>query len=154
MEQQSLELQALKQQLCNCYGCSTKHLAFQSTTQCGKYYTVVTGNDCSLIVVNNTITLSLFEAINPSINANCTNLVPGLAYCVSPTADWNSTSTTTTTSGYVSPPDPTPTGTTSYCYVWHAIVANDNCALLESGTGSLSQNCSNGTLISTLPAAI
>ncbi|KAH9206729.1 hypothetical protein DL95DRAFT_347253 [Leptodontidium sp. 2 PMI_412] len=111
------------------------NLAFQSTTQCGKYYTVVTGDDCSLIVLNNTITLSLFEAINPSINANCTNLVPGLAYCVSPTADWNTTSTTTTTSGYVSPPDPTPTGTTSYCYVWHVIVANDNCDLLESEYG-------------------
>ena len=114
---------------------SPSNIAFDTTTQCGKYYTVLSGDDCSLIALNNTIAITLFEAINPSINSNCTNLVPGLAYCVSPTADWNSTSAATTTSAYVTAPDPTPTGTTDYCYEWHVIVANDNCALIEDEYG-------------------
>ncbi|RAK85566.1 hypothetical protein BO79DRAFT_231493 [Aspergillus costaricaensis CBS 115574] len=70
---------------------------YGTTTDCGHYYVVQNGDDCSLVALNNTITVSLFEAINPSINAGCTNLVPGLAYCVRPVANWNSTNATTTT---------------------------------------------------------
>ncbi|PYH28141.1 LysM domain protein [Aspergillus neoniger CBS 115656] len=92
--------------------------------------------DCSLVMLNNIITVSLFEAINPSINAGCTNLVPGLAYCVRPVANWNSTNaTTTTTASYVTAPAPTPSGTTSDCYEWYVIVSGDYCALLESKYG-------------------
>lgn len=112
------------------------NLAYGTTTDCGQYYIVQSGDDCSLITLNNTITVSLFEAINPSINAGCTNLVPGLAYCVRPVANWNSTNTTTTTTAsYVTAPAPTPSGTTSDCYEWHVIVSGDYCALLESEYG-------------------
>lgn len=82
-----------------------------TTSHCGKYYEVMSGDDCHLIALNYTIVLSLFQAINPDVNSDCTNLVPGLFYCVEPTADWNDTSTTTSTSStYVSAPAQTPTG--------------------------------------------
>ncbi|GAA91092.1 carbohydrate-binding module family 50 protein [Aspergillus luchuensis CBS 106.47] len=112
------------------------NLAYGTTTNCGQYYVVQSGDDCSLVALNNTITVSLFEAINPSINAGCTNLVPGLAYCVRPVANWNSTNTTTTTTAsYVTAPAPTPSGTTFDCYKWHVIISGDYCALLESEYG-------------------
>ena len=85
-----------------------------TTSHCGKYYEVMTGDDCHLIALNYTIVLGLFQAINPDVNSDCTNLVPGLFYCVEPTADWNDTSTSTTLSStYVSAPAPTPTGKSS-----------------------------------------
>lgn len=110
------------------------NVAHGTTKSCGKYYTVQSGDDCSLIALNQTITISLFESINPSVNQDCTNLVPGLAYCVSPTSDWNSTapSNATITSTYVSAPAPTVSGTPNTCYEWHTVVSGDYCGLLES----------------------
>ena len=83
-----------------------------TTTHCGKYYEVVSGDDCHLITLSQMIVLSLFQSVNPAVNKDCTSLVPGLYYCVEPTADWNDTdsSTSTTTSNCVTPPAPTPTG--------------------------------------------
>lgn len=82
-----------------------------TTTHCGKYYKVQTGDDCQVVALNNTIVLSLFQQINPDINAGCTNLVPGLYYCVEPTADWNNTSPSSSiTSSLVTAPAPTPSG--------------------------------------------
>lgn len=114
------------------------NLAYGTTTQCGRYYVVQSGDDCSLIALNNTIAISLFEEINPSVNANCSNLVPGLSYCVFPTANWNSTNTTTTTTTtatYITAPAPAPSGTTDDCYKWHVIVSGDYCGLLENEYG-------------------
>ena len=87
-------------------------LSIGTTTHCGKYYEVVSGDDCHLITLSQMIALSLFQSVNPAVNKDCTNLVPGLYYCVEPTADWNDTdsSTGTTTSSFVTPPAPTPTG--------------------------------------------
>jgi LysM repeat protein len=103
---------------------------------CGKYYTVQTGDDCSLIALNKTISIGLFESINPSINSDCTNLTPGLAYCVFPTSDWNANSTSgNTTSTYVVAPAPTANGTISYCFQYHTVVSGDYCGLLEDQYG-------------------
>jgi hypothetical protein len=82
---------------------------------CDRYYQVNDGDYCQLIALNFTITAALFQQINPSIDDGCTNLVPGLYYCVLPTSDWNETSTTTT-STYVTAPAPTSTGATENCY--------------------------------------
>lgn len=120
------------------------NLAYGTTTDCGKYYEVQSGDDCksgddcSLIALNNTITITLFEATNPSVNADCSNLVPGLSYCVFPVASWNSTNATTTTTAtasYVTAPAATVSVTTSECYEWHVVVSGDYCALLESEYG-------------------
>lgn len=110
--------------------------AHGTTTHCGKYYKVQTGDDCQVVALNNTIVLSLFQQINPDINAGCTNLVPGLYYCVEPTADWNNTSPSSSiTSSLVTAPAPTPSGTTSNCYEWHTVVSGDYCSLVESSYG-------------------
>jgi LysM repeat protein len=85
-----------------------------TTLGCGKYYQVVTGDICQLVALNNSISVSTFEAINPSIDEACDNLIPGLYYCVLPTADWNVTSGSKSSSTTVSPPAPTATGKLDY----------------------------------------
>lgn len=127
--------------------------AFGTTTNCGLWYQVQTGDWCSIISVSKSIALDLLYAINPSIDSACDNLVPGLWYCVQPTYGWNTTapSTATTTE---SAPGPTPSGTTPSCYVWHVIATNDTCSLIEDSYGismgdlvnwnpSLDNNCGN-----------
>lgn len=44
---------------------------------------------CQLASLNQSVSLTLFEAINPSINSRCTNLVAGFHYCLAPTENWN-----------------------------------------------------------------
>jgi hypothetical protein len=46
---------------------------------CGKYYTVVTGDQCNTICLNFKITFSSFVNMNPSINVGYTNLVIGMS---------------------------------------------------------------------------
>ncbi|KAK6008144.1 hypothetical protein QM012_000047 [Aureobasidium pullulans] len=106
-------------------------LAYGTTSRCGKYYEVQTGDDCHLIALNFTISIGLFEAINPDINSDCTNLVPGLNYCVFPTRDWNETASGTTTA-IVMAPAPTPSGTTENCLQWYVVQSGDYCAKIES----------------------
>lgn len=81
-----------------------------TTAKCGGYYKVQSGDICQLVALNNTISIALFEAINPSINSNCTNLVPGLYYCVFPSANWNVTGNATTVTTTVAAPAPTTSG--------------------------------------------
>lgn len=70
------------------------------------------GDYCQLVAINQTISLDLFLAINPSINSTCGNLLTGVNYCVFPTQNWNVTATSTV----VTPPTTIPTGTTQNCY--------------------------------------
>ncbi|PPQ88791.1 hypothetical protein CVT25_010476 [Psilocybe cyanescens] len=109
---------------------------FGTTPECGKFYQVNSGDNCQQISLNNSISVDLFEQINPSINAGCTNLSPGLYYCVWPLSDWNTTAITTTTSTIATPPAPTPSGSTPNCYQWHTIVSGDTCSVLEASFGA------------------
>jgi LysM repeat protein len=108
--------------------------AHGTTANCGKYYQVQTGDFCQVVAVNQTISLPLFEAINPDIDLKCDNLVPGLWYCVSPIQYWNQTGTPTTPSE-IPAPTTTPDGSTDDCYQWYVVQPNDNCALIESSFG-------------------
>ena len=103
---------------------------FGTTSQCGRYYEAQSGDYCQQISLNNSISVSLFEEINPSINADCTNLNPGFYYCVFPTEDWNVTGNASPTVT-VSAPAPTPSGTTGTCFVWHTVVSGDGCAKID-----------------------
>lgn len=110
--------------------------AFGTTTRCGAYYQVQTADTCRRISIAAKVSVDLFQEINPSIDADCTNLVPGLWYCVHPTYNWNDVpSNGTTPATTVAPPAPTPTGTTPECYQWHVVVSGDNCALLQNTLG-------------------
>jgi len=87
---------------------------FGTTKNCGRYYQINPGDNCQQISLNNTITVQDFKEINPSVNAGCTNLTPGLYYCVRPTANWNTTDVNTTSTIA----SPTPPNSTSNCYEW------------------------------------
>ncbi|KAL4958979.1 uncharacterized protein BDV14DRAFT_194147 [Aspergillus stella-maris] len=65
-----------------------------SNTDCGYWYTVVEGDQCALISVQFSLSLEDFYFLNPKIDANCTNLWLGEAYCVAPVG------TITSYSGY------------------------------------------------------
>ena len=55
--------------------------------RCGRYYHVVTGDYCNMIVIKFKITMADFVFLNPSINANCTNLYADESYCVQAVGD-------------------------------------------------------------------
>ncbi|KAJ2979136.1 hypothetical protein NQ176_g3432 [Zarea fungicola] len=108
---------------------------FGTTSQCGTFYQAQVADTCQRISVAAGISVSLFEQINPSIDSNCFNLIPGLWYCVQPTPDWNTTVTGNTTSTPVPAPAPTPSGTVSTCYKWHVIVSGDTCSTMQQTLG-------------------
>lgn len=114
-----------------------------TVANCGKYVEIASGSDCNTIVLANGITLDSFYAMNPSINANCTNLLADYDYCVAlvnGTSIITSTTTTTSVSGagsatstasststFVAAPTQTVTGTTDECYEWYVVQSGDNC---------------------------
>ncbi|KAH8761309.1 hypothetical protein BGZ57DRAFT_993033 [Hyaloscypha finlandica] len=129
---------------------------FGTTAQCGGFYQVQVADTCQRISLAAGVSVDLFEEINPSIDANCFNLITGLWYCVHPLGDWNSTSAGNSSmpSTTVPPPAPTPPGTTGSCFEWHVVVSGDTCSLLQETLGvtmahlvlwnpNLAANCSN-----------
>jgi LysM repeat protein len=89
------------------------------------------GDYCELVAVNQTVGLDLFLAMNPQVDAACTNLLAGAYYCVLPTQDWNTTATSTV----VPAPTATPPGTTEDCYEWYVIQSGDYCAKVQDQFG-------------------
>ncbi|KAI9368524.1 hypothetical protein BJX61DRAFT_213163 [Aspergillus egyptiacus] len=125
-----------------------------TTPNCGHYYQVKSGDFCDMITDQFNIDPELFHAINPAINVDCTNLVPGLYYCVMPTENWNQTTTTVPASSYATAPAPTPSGTTGHCYEYYVVRSGDTCMRIASLYGvsledlrlwnpSLKEDCSN-----------
>jgi len=51
---------------------------------CGQYYLVEIGDDCSTIGEEFSISLSDFRFLNPEVWANCTNLLADTYYCIEP----------------------------------------------------------------------
>ncbi|PSK53207.1 hypothetical protein B9Z65_3407 [Elsinoe australis] len=58
-----------------------------SNRRCGKWATIIAGDTCALLSLANGISLSDFRFLNPTIDANCTNLLLDLAYCVKQVGD-------------------------------------------------------------------
>ncbi|KAJ7751586.1 hypothetical protein B0H16DRAFT_1547596 [Mycena metata] len=95
------------------------------TAGCTEYHTVVSGDDCASIESMFSLSLAQFIAMNPELNAGCTNLALGDAYCV---ASSNSTST--------GPPANVAPGTiTAGCTEYHTVVSGDGCVSIESTFG-------------------
>ncbi|KAK3334067.1 hypothetical protein B0T19DRAFT_459629 [Cercophora scortea] len=88
-----------------------------TTRSCGRYYQVQQGDYCQLVAMNQTISLGLFLAINPSIDSSCSNLL---------------SSNATATSTIVTPPAATPTKTTPNCYEYYIVQLGDYCAKIEA----------------------
>lgn len=91
-------------------------VAAGTTLNCGKWYTVLVGDDCASINVRNGITAELFLTVNPSLRTtDCTaTLVAGTTYCVGPTYDWNMILTSPGTTGPTSVSSTATTITTSH----------------------------------------
>ncbi|PGH27226.1 hypothetical protein AJ80_01183 [Polytolypa hystricis UAMH7299] len=89
---------------------------------CNKWHMVSTGDGCASIAAKFNIPLATFYEYNPSINAQCGNLVAGFVVCVriwvEPTDTATVTPTPTTTAG---PPGPIETGTSPTCTKWHLL---------------------------------
>lgn len=54
------------------------------TDRCGYYYTIADRDNCAAVLMKNAITETDFRLLNPGVNADCTNLEIGSAYCVRP----------------------------------------------------------------------
>ena len=96
------------------------------TERCTAYYTIVSGDTCSVMEKNFNITLTDITTWNPEINSQCSNLQLGLAYCVA----FNSSGST----GNGPPPPPTKlaTGSLSNCTSYYTVVSGDNCPEIET----------------------
>lgn len=55
-----------------------------SNRNCSQWYTVVEGDACNSVTIAQAISLADFYFLNPEIDANCSNLELGAAYCVRP----------------------------------------------------------------------
>ncbi|KAF2000817.1 carbohydrate-binding module family 50 protein [Amniculicola lignicola CBS 123094] len=105
---------------------------FGTIKNCKTYYQVQIADNCKRISIAASVSVEEFMAMNPSIDANCSNLYPGLWYCTKPLLNWNAPGNgTNSTSTTVPPPAPTPSGTVGRCYRWHVIQSGDTCALLQ-----------------------
>ncbi|KAJ7198027.1 hypothetical protein GGX14DRAFT_573866 [Mycena pura] len=103
------------------------------TKDCAKYDTVISGDTCPVIEARNSVSDSLFRALNPEINAACTNIQLGEAYCVAalPGVSISATSTSTTTAPTGAPTN-VAAGTWTNCTSYYTIVSGDNCNLIET----------------------
>ncbi|KAL5336631.1 hypothetical protein BJX70DRAFT_409814 [Aspergillus crustosus] len=63
------------------------NVADNATRNCGEYYSVKKGDDCDTIIQAYPISRENFLILNPGLNANCTNLLSGISYCVKPVGD-------------------------------------------------------------------
>ncbi|KAJ7772315.1 hypothetical protein B0H16DRAFT_167863 [Mycena metata] len=109
----------------------TNAVAGTDNNDCAQYDTVVSGDSCSTIETRNGISDSLFRALNPEINAACTNIQLGSAYCVGTVPTFSLSST---------PPSSTPTnvasGTdTKDCAKYDIVISDDTCPVIETRNG-------------------
>lgn len=74
----------------------------QSNSRCAKWYTVQDGDTCQSVSIASVIFLKDFYFLNPEINASCTNLLLGLAYCVQAVGDISTYSGYATISQFIS----------------------------------------------------
>ncbi|MCJ1460856.1 hypothetical protein MMC28_011238 [Mycoblastus sanguinarius] len=65
--------------------------ASATDSSCTGFYTVQSGDICKSIARANNITVSTFESMNPAINTDCTNLMPGDRLCVQSSLSTNTT---------------------------------------------------------------
>jgi hypothetical protein len=102
------------------------------TNRCGQYYTIGDRDNCAAVLMKNSITENDFRLLNPSVNADCTNLEIGSAYCVRPVGSitsyisgtpvstslpnfWNMPKATITWPADIPTPEPLANGTRSDC---------------------------------------
>ncbi|KDR74914.1 hypothetical protein GALMADRAFT_123583 [Galerina marginata CBS 339.88] len=105
------------------------------TKDCAKYDTIISGDSCPSVEARNKISDSLFRILNPEINAACTNIQLGGAYCVQAVPGFT-TSTTPASTSTTSSPSPTPTniaaGSWTNCTSYYSVVSGDSCQIIDT----------------------
>ncbi|KAK0630489.1 LysM domain protein [Bombardia bombarda] len=110
-------------------------VASGTTAKCGKFYQVAAGDYCEIVALKNNIDLALFQAINPSINAACSNLILASYYCVWPLESWNQTLPAATVYTTAAAPAATASGTSGACYTWYVVKSGDTCNKITATYG-------------------
>jgi spore germination protein YaaH len=103
---------------------------------CGKFYTVQPDDECNTVALRFGITFDQLRAMNPSLDATCSNLFLDEAYCVALVDGTTITATPTssappTATSFVPPPGPTQPGATTECLQWYTTVSRDYCFLVQ-----------------------
>ncbi len=108
-------------------------------------YTVKASDSCESIAYNNGITVNNLRSYNPTINPTCTNLntTDGSVVCISnpdgvylPPPPQNSTGINGEYADkVVSPPGPTPFGTTDQCGDYYQVQVADTCGHISVANG-------------------
>ncbi|KAF1988221.1 carbohydrate-binding module family 50 protein [Aulographum hederae CBS 113979] len=65
----------------------TSQLAPNTTTHCGQFYQVSSGDSCATITTKFNVELKDFLFLNPGVDQNCTQLWKNYNYCVQPVGD-------------------------------------------------------------------
>ncbi|PPQ83437.1 hypothetical protein CVT25_007028 [Psilocybe cyanescens] len=99
------------------------------TKDCAKYDTIISGDTCPIVEARNGISDTLFRILNPEINAGCTNIQLGGAYCVKAVAGFTTTTTSTTSS---QPSVPTNLASGSWTKNIDTVVSGDSCQAIDT----------------------
>jgi chitinase len=110
---------------------STTASVSATPSACTKYYTVVSGDYCSLIWTEFEITEAQLYAYNPTLDTNC-DLSIGQVLCVSETPTSTSNTISTTSSATRSSTSPSSTAT---CTEYYTVVSGDYCYLIYTEFG-------------------
>ncbi|KAF9047715.1 hypothetical protein BJ165DRAFT_1118997 [Panaeolus papilionaceus] len=98
-----------------------------NTTTCAEYYTIASGDSCTSIEDSFALTNAQFLALNPGVNAQCTNIILGEAYCVFSIFGGSAGPTP------IGPPANVAPGTiTTNCTGYYTVVSGDSCGAIES----------------------
>ncbi|KAF9890423.1 hypothetical protein FE257_005828 [Aspergillus nanangensis] len=97
---------------------------------CDKFHQVVSGDQCDTIAAKYGITEAQFKALNPNVDASCSNLWLDYYVCVH-------TPGTTTTDPAPEPTGPTPQmpGIVTNCKTFYQVKSGDSCYTINTAAG-------------------
>jgi len=96
-------------------------------SNCNNFYLVVSGDYCAAIAANYDITVAEFEAWNPAVGTDCSQLWVGTYVCVG--------TTDTAPPNGVATPTPVEPGIVTNCKTFHLVVSGDTCSGIAAAAG-------------------
>lgn len=105
-----------------------------TTSQCYKWYQVVSGDTCDKIDTTYGITSAQFRSWNSAVDFSCSNIQVGVFYCVNGVTQ-TAPASSSTAMATVAPPGPTGTGTTTACWAWYTVISGDTCDRIDTTYG-------------------